>query len=182
MINDWIVKHKVTGQYYTVISRCSDGNTRLIGGDGVILDILEEDVKNDFEPTKVDYSKYTSAIIEQLNSNNKFKELGNIIARRLNPDYYKKGDLVYPINSSFCGKNDQCYGIDYGPEVIYQVRDIHKDRRSDTDFLFWVDIVRWRGKNTKEVYTDPDFCLPMYMDKFVSGDIFSTFKRYDMPY
>ena len=147
MINDWILKHKVTGQYYTVISRCSDGNTRLIGGDGVILDILEEDVKNDFEPTKVDYSKYTSAIIEQLNSNNKFKELGNIIARRLNPDYYKKGDLVYPIN-----------------------------------FLFWVDIVRWRGKNTKEVYTDPDFCLPMYMDKFVSGDNFSTFKRYDMPY
>jgi hypothetical protein len=181
MINDWIVKHKVTGQYYTVISRCSDGNTRLIGGDGVILDILEEDVKNDFEPTKVDYSKYTSAIIEQLNSNNKFKELGDLIARRLDPDYYKKGDLVYLINSSFCGKTDPGYGS-YGPEFIYQIRDIHKARGQDTDFLFWVDIGRWRGKNTKEIHTEPDFCLPMYMDKFVPGDIFSTFKRYDMPY
>lgn len=179
MINDWKLKHKVTGQYYTVVSRCSDGNTRLIGGDGVILDILEEDVKNDFEPTKVDYSEYTSAIIEQLNSNNKFKELGDLIARRLNPDYYKKGDLVYLINSSFCGK-DQNYGS-YGPEIIYQIQDIYEDRRQ-TDFLFWVDIVRWRGNNTKEFHVDPNFSLPMYMDKFVPGDIFSTFKRYDMPY
>ena len=176
-------RNKTTGNIVTLHSRgwSSKGNTvTYYDGEGLPNTISEQEFDSKFEPEVIDYRKYKDNIAEACHLNRDFQRLANVLLKRLDPDYLKKGAIVYFEHPEGYFKKDNGGYIDYGSDKPYEIVDIVPDR--DGRNLCWVKVIR-KGKNPNSSgYFDEDFKLPIYYDRLEPNDAHWNLKRYDKPY
>lgn len=180
-MNDWwIVKKKGEDQIYTVgsISTSSDGTVYvLFDFRGVRYEVKKEIILQDYEEVIPDLEKFIPNLIHYIKVDPNFRKCFQPFARRLDPDYFKLGDVVYFTNTSyFCDEKQSNIFDCIGTENPYTIVNIEQDYKNE--MCFWVYI----AKGSEAQNTNFTFRLPMYKDRLVPGDVFNCLKRYNKPY
>ena len=182
-------KDKENGNIITVTSTCSDGTVSFMDGDANLCKIDEKQFMADFEPAKINYREYSSQIVEACSIDRGLQKLAKAVIRRLDPDYFKVGSLVYFAEPSpFFEQDRNTYYREDGPENPFKIIRIDSsgDRMMQHNYsperCLFLHLSRV-GKNIEEdKYREANFILPIYIDKIVSNDAFWYLKRYDKAY
>ena len=175
-------RDKETKEFITVSTRsfgCKGCTVKYYLGSGISFELSESKFLEKFEPVEMEgeVRKLGDALVEACLGSTEFKRLAETLLRRLEPGYFEKGKNVYFLKPSLYFKNGgQNYGyLECGVEHPYQIVSYRPHRDSDTTML--LGLVRL-GKKTEE----PDFEIPVYLDRIESGDAFFCLQRYDKPF
>lgn len=179
-MNDWVVKSKKTGDWFEVLSTCSDGTVELVGKDSLEVRITRDELQEDYEPFMGDLSTDDlRRIISQLQHTKEFRELHNAILRRLHPGgYFKVGDLVHFTMSWYTGGDINRY-INFS-RVPFKITDIYNVHRQWG--VSMVRIKRYSGQPIISPGEGYDYEFPMYSDKLTTTDAFYCLRKYGSPY
>ena len=179
-MNDWVVKNKKTGDWFEVLSTCSDGTAELVGKDSLEFRITRDELREDYEPFMGDLSTDDlRRIISQLQHTSEFRNLHNAILRRLHPGgYFKVGDLVHFTIAWYTG-SDLSKFLDIS-RVPFQVIDIYEARKEWG--MSMIRIKRYSGQPDVKLSKGYDYEFPMYSDKLTITDAFYCLRKYGSPY
>ena len=146
--------------------------------------------KRKFYNAELDYNSYKDNIVELCYQCQDFSRLGKIVMKRLDPDYFKVGDVVYidPFYRSFidCSKSDH-YST-FGPTtpfVIGSIINVKSDRGYRHDLVGEIRIIQKNKYVEGRDYTnsyDYDYSIPIYYTFPRIGDAYWVLCRYDKLY
>ena len=175
-------KDKETGYIVTVVSTCSDHTIKVRGEEGEEIKMTIPEFLEKFEEIQIDIKKYKEQIIEACEIDKDFQGLAKTLMRRLEPGYLTEGATVYFTEPGSYFKKDSNYP-EYGAEYPYTISKIIHGNDNNYRYskyggnCLWVCLVR-KGKKPRD-YDNPDFILPIYLDRIVPGDAFWYLRRYD---
>lgn len=182
-IRDWTSGWKKKGSdlIVTVISYSTSSKgteVKFAGGNGVMEVLGEDEFYETFEPIHLDFQTVKDQMAELCNLNDGFRKLGEIVMKRLDPNYFEVGKLVYISNMSFF-KRDEIY-YHGGPEHPYKIQYVRKNSigvMQNNEFLE-IGI----GMLGKIKDNDVDYTFPIYPARPEPGDAYWFLTRYDKPY
>ena len=173
-------KRKKDGKIVTLVSRSYSSTStsfRIIGEDGVSVDLEEEQFNLEFEPIHLDFQTVKDQLAEFCNLSMDFCKLGMMVMKRLDPSYFEVGKLVYIYNYSFF-KRDSCYYL-AGPEHPYIIKYIKtKSSNIGIDTYLEIGICALNKRESCEI----DYTFPIYPARPDSEDAYWFLSRYDKPY
>ena len=166
-------KNKKHGNFVTLASICSDETVTIRDNNAEEFKISVKEFIENFEEVFVDVKKYKDQIAEACEIDENFRNLAMTLMRRLEPGYLKEGALVYFIEPGAFFKRDTIQ--EYGPRYPYVITKI-RGCRNYYGYSNHLEIcLNRKGKKIG----DPEFILPVYLDRIVPGDAFWYLKRYD---
>lgn len=179
----WTVKKKGRDDIFSIgtVSSGSSGTIyTLYDSRGTRYEVNSDVLFRDYEEVAPDLTQFIPQLIHYATVDPEFKRILSPFAKRLDPDYFKVGDVVYFTNTSYFypSKDNQDYFLlnRIGHDNPYTITKIEQDYKDD--ICFWV----YLAKGSEIVNESFDFRLPMYMDRLVPGDVFNCLSRYNKPY
>lgn len=179
-------------------------NVKLCGEENTEIYYYEE---NDFEYIDHDFSDITSQIMEFIKKDNRNKGIPEIIARRLDPDYFSIGSIVFFLESGWIDRTaDYKYGsygstFHHGPAYPYMIVDSREiicnynninnydyDIRFELILVPYTETLRKSGKSIDTIIEEIDsgkrssVIVPLSLTHFFEGDAYSILSRYDKEY
>ncbi len=146
-------------------------------------EIKESDFYDRCEIINHDYSDITSQVMEFLRSYKSVGRIPQIVARRLDPDYYKIGSVVYFQSPGFLIKNSN-YDI-YGPEYPMIIKEIIQDCRDEFNFTLVLssyhhEIFIASGSDLSSLKSE--VTIGLNLTHFSDSDAYNNLARYDKEY
>lgn len=138
--------------------------------------IPSDDFEKKYEIIEHDYTSIIPQVMEYLKDSS-LGRIPQVIARRLDPDYYKPGDIVYFQSPGFLWGTGE-YAA-YGPEHPLIIVEIDQEYRNE--FRFNIILDRYsRGTS----YSKPkrEFSVFFDLTGFFDNDAYNNLARYDKEY
>ena len=157
-----------------------------------------------------DFTSIIPSIMNFLKTDLRVAGIPEIIARRLDPDYFSIGSLVFFTNEDWIDKDyryGQYYGgrFSYGPEYPYIIVDCYEIKNNDQSFInenncdIKFELCLKRNNDTLKTKLESGavtikelannefggngfIIVPMSLTKFSRGDAYSILSRYDKEY
>ena len=131
----------------------------------------------DYEPVCTNYEIIRDYVIDLCYFSSNARAVFDAIFRRLDPDYYTPGAIVYISSNgpiSHAGDNRGYNYEKFGPNLPYVIKKVIRRTENNRD---WEEvIIAPKGKETR---TDLELTFPKYPDMYTPDDAFSNLIRYD---
>ena len=181
------IKNKETGEIRYVTSRSSDGTIETIEGSGTILKIKAKDndnpwysVPEGWEIVQYNYKELIPHIIDFCNKSEHARDIFDILARRLDDDYFQPGVAVRFVDNYYF-QGDSRYTPYYSDCRAYVIKKIvpKGDRYNEEDETVIYEIILSPiGREDDYVA----FRIPLYVDRLVEHDAYHSLQRFDKSY
>ena len=183
------IKNKETGEIRFVSSRDSGGNIETIDGSGIISRVKAKDndnpwysVPEGWEIVQYNYKELIPHIIDFCNKSEHARDIFDILARRLDDDYFQPGVVVRFVDNYYF-QGDSRYNPYYferrnDPYVIKKIVP-RGDRYNEEDETVIYNII------LSPIGREDDyeaFRIPLYVDRLVEHDAYHSLQRFDKPY
>lgn len=185
------IKNKETGEIRFVTSRSSDGTIETIDGSGTVSRVKAEDndnpwysVPEGWEIVQYNYKELIPHIIDFCNKSEHARDIFDILARRLDDDYFQPGVAVrFVDNYYFSGDSRYIYYSDHSndPYVIKKIvpRGPRGNRYNEEDETVIYEIIL-SPMGREDDYEA--FRIPLYVDRLVEHDAYHSLQRFDKSY
>lgn len=182
------IKNKETGEIRFVTSRSSDGTIETIDGSGTVSRVKAEDndnpwysVPEGWEIVQYNYKELIPHIIDFCNKSEHARDIFDILARRLDDDYFQPGVVVrFVDNYYFSGDSRYIYYSDHSndPYVIKKIVPRGNRYNEEDETVIYEIILSPIGR--EDDYEA--FRIPLYVDRLVEHDAYHSLQRFDKSY
>lgn len=182
------IKNKETGEIRFVTSRSSDGTIETIGGSGTKSKVKAKDNDNPWysipegwEIVQYNYEELIPHIIDFCNKSEHARDIFDILARRLDDDYFQPGVVVrFVDNYYFSGDSRYIYYSDHSndPYVIKKIVPRGDRYNEEDETVIYEIILSPIGREDDYVA----FRIPLYVDRLVEHDAYHSLQRFDKSY
>lgn len=149
-----------------------------------------------------DFSNIVPNIIELLKTD-RYKRIPEMVAKRLDPDYFKEGSVVFFLDDGWIDRNVRSGGViyqtfRYGPRYPYliveneEVVPYYTNYCSNYDYRFELTLIPYsrslKNKTLREIKKEVDMgnyskiVVPLSLTRYFDGDAYSILSRYDKEY
>lgn len=183
------IKNKETGEIRLVSSRSSDGTIETIDGSGITSRVKAKDndnlwysVPEGWEIVQYDYKELIPHIIDFCNKSEHARDIFDILARRLDDDYFQPGVVVRLVDEYYF-LGDSRYNPYYSdrrndPYVIKEIVPQGDRYNEEDETVIYNIILSPIGREDDYVA----FRIPLYVDRLVEHDAYHSLQRFDKPY
>lgn len=178
------VRNKITGEIGVVESEtysCEGHFYNIIWSSTVKRETIKDvNFFDNYEIVSFDYTDIIPQILDFLKRTPSVGRIPQIVARRLDPDYYKIGSLVYFQSPGFMSYDDQ-----YGPKYPLIITEIRQDIRNE--FEYTLILSRYNYNNSIVSESDlkslsKDYFVIFDLTRFYDDDAYNNLARYDKEY
>lgn len=177
------VRNKITGEIGVVESEtynCEGHFYNVIWGSTVKRETIKDiNFFDKYEIVSFDYTDIIPQIIDFLKRTPSVERIPQIVARRLDPDYYKVGSIVYFQSPGFMSYYDQ-----YGPKYPLIITEIRQDFRNEFEFTIILSRYDHNMSNEElDLKSLPnDYYVVLDLTRFYDDDAYNNLARYDKEY
>lgn len=173
------VKNKNTGDIGVIYSSGSDSKGhyyKVCWGSSILPERMSiDDFDKKCEIIEHDYTSIIPQIMEYLKEE-RLARIPQTVARRLDPDYYKVGDIVYFQSPGYLWGSGE-YAA-FGPKYPLIITEIRQDLGNE--FRFNIILDRYRPESP--LNPKGEFSIFFDLTNFYSTDAYNNLARYDKEY
>lgn len=180
------VRNKITGEIGVVESEsysCEGHFYNIIWSSTVERETIKDiGFFDNYEIVSFDYTDIIPQIIDFLKRTPSVERIPQIVARRLDPDYYKLGSIVYFQSPGFMSDYDY---NKYGPKYPLIISNIHQNHRNEFEFTLMLSKYNHNMSIKSESDLEllhHDYYVILDLTRFYDNDAYNNLARYDKEY